>query len=121
MKDRSRWYAFVERIASTPALDAAAFRALAAEIRAEPDPSVRRAYVIHLARLEREVASDEQLRELATLFAGGRDHKVPRYIEAALLVRRVRRGEPGAREEALRSRLAFVRASVPRPAGSGRT
>jgi hypothetical protein len=39
---------------------------------------------------------------------------------AALLVRRVRRGEPGAAEEAAHSPLAFVRASAPRSARSGR-
>lgn len=108
MKDRSRWYAYVARIATAPALDDADFRALAAEIRGEPDPSMRRAMVIHLARLDREVASDDQLRTLATMFTG----KVPRYIDGALLVRRVRRGEPGALDEAAQSDLAFVRHSL---------
>ncbi len=92
MKDRSRWYAYVERIDHTSALDDAAFRALVAEIRAEPDASVRRAMAVHLARIDREVASDEQLRELATLFSGGRDRKVPLYIARALRARRARRG-----------------------------
>lgn len=122
MKDRTRWHAFVDRIARTPRLEEPAFRALVAELRGEPDPSVRRACAVHLARLDREVASDDQLRELATLFAAGRDHKVPRFIAAALLVRRVRRGEPGAADEAARSPLAWVRdaaraaISAPRPA-----
>ena len=92
MKDRSRWYAYLARIDATTALDDAAFRALVAEIRAEPDASVRRAMAVHLARLEREVASDDQLRELATLFHGGRDRKVPIYIARALQQRRARRG-----------------------------
>ncbi len=92
MKDRSRWHAYVARIDATTALGDADFRALAAEIRAEPDPSVRRAMVVHLARIDREVASDDQLRELATMFSGGRDRKVPVYVERALALRRARRG-----------------------------
>ena len=92
MKDRSRWYAYLERIAHTPALDDTAFRALVVEIQGEPDPSVRRAMAVHLARIDREVASDDQLRELATLFSGGRDRKVPLYIARALRTRRARRG-----------------------------
>ena len=91
MKDRSRWHAYVARIAVAPPLDDASFHALAAEIRAETDASVRRAMVVHLARIDREVASDAQLRELATMFTGGRDRKVPRYIERAITMRRARR------------------------------
>lgn len=97
---RARWCAFCA------AVDAGAtFADILARVRAEPVASLRRAYVVHVARLAREVVTDAELRELGALFTG----KVPAYVEAAIVVRRLRRGGPGAVADAQRSKYAFVR------------
>src|SRR4029077_2974964 len=98
-----RWVAFCRRLDENPP-----FAELLALIRREPSSGLRRSFVIHLARLERELVSDAQLEQLAAMFEG----KVPAYVAGALIVRRLRRGDPTAIADALTSGQAFVQVAL---------
>ena len=93
--------AFAQRIT-----DPITFDDLVAMIRAEPSATLRRSFVIHIARLHHEVVTDNQLVALGAMFEG----KVPAYIAGALIVRRLRRDprDPSAIRDALASPHAFV-------------
>ena len=70
MTRRKYWEQFRDFVERTPPLGDAEFRDLLARIVAIDDPWLRRACVVTLVRGEREVCSDDQLREIAHRFGG---------------------------------------------------
>ena len=96
------------RLAELRRVEGATFAELVATIRAAPSSGMRRALVVHVARLRREVVTDAELGTLAEMFPG----KVATYLAAALIVRRLRRGDPTAIADALASSHAFVQVAL---------
>ena len=108
IRARDRWLEFRAFVDASPALSEVQFRALVDRLRAEPDGWLRRSCAVHLARSEREVASDDQLRELGAVFGG----KVATFVHGILIRRRLRRDPDDA--EALRDARAFDQAWLTR-------
>ena len=83
MTRRERWHELRAFIDTSPPLDDDQFHAFVDRMRAEPDAWLRRSGLVHLVRSEREIASDQQLRELATIFEG----KLATFIRGTLIAR----------------------------------
>lgn len=94
MTRRHYWEQFRDFVAQTPPLDDAEFRGLLARLDAIEDAWLRRACVVTLVRGEREVCSDDQLREVARRYGG----KFAPFIDRVLARRATSRARaPSAR------------------------
>ena len=80
MTRRTYWERFRDFVDRTPPLCDAEFRDVLARLVAIDDAWLRRACIVTLVRGEREVCSDDQLREVARRFGG----KLSPFIERVL-------------------------------------
>ncbi len=81
MTRRRYWERFRDFVARTPPLSDAEFRELLARLDAIDDPWLRRACVVTLVRGDRDVCSDDQLREVARRYGGKFAPFIARVLE----------------------------------------
>jgi hypothetical protein len=77
---RAIWRAFREQIEQRPSLDDTELRDLLARLQAQPDRWLERACVVTLVRGERELLSDDQLRDIAAAYGG----KIAAFVATVL-------------------------------------
>jgi hypothetical protein len=105
--NRDWWHRTRDRLDHMDVLDEFMFLDL---LNLHPSGWFGRACVIYIARQERELASDEQLRSFASRYGG----KIARFIEGILIARRVRRdpADVAARRDAEAFGQAWLRARI---------